>query len=95
MLWVIGFLIVIVALLIPILAIVLDSPFVQRLAESRGGHSLDDGTARELEKRLGVLEDEVEDLNLALRQLKDETQFLQRLLESAEENPQHKLPPTT
>lgn len=95
MLWVIGFLIVIVALLIPILAIVLDSPFVHRLAESRRGPALDDGSVQELQKRLDVLEDEVEDLSLAMRQLRDETQFLQRLLESAEENPQHKLPPTT
>ncbi len=91
MLWVIGFLIVMVALLIPILAIVLDSPFIQKLAESRRGAVLGDGEAEAL-RRLGVLEGEVDELGRALRQLREETQFLQRLLE---DNPPPKLPPSS
>ena len=92
MLLIIGFIVVMVALMIPILAIVLDSPFVHKLAESRRSSATGSGDADDLVKRLDVLEDEVADLGNAMRQLKDETQFLQRLLEAAEEKSQ-KLPP--
>ncbi len=92
MLWVVAFLIVMVALLIPILAIVLDSPFVQKLAESRRGAALQEGAAEELRKRVGVLEGEVDDLGRAMGQLREETQFLQHLLE---DNPPPKLPPSS
>ena len=93
MLWAIGFLILAVFLAIPILAIVLDSPLVHRLVESRRGASLDAGEAADLKKRLTALEDEMDDLGQAVRGLKDETQFLQRLLESVEER--SKLPPAS
>ena len=92
MLWVVGFLIVMVALLIPILAIVLDSPFVQKLAETRRGAALQDGAVEELRGRIGVLEGELDDLGRAMGQLREETQFLQRLLE---DNPPPKLPPSS
>lgn len=92
MLWVVGFIIVMVALLIPILAIVLDSPFMQKLAESRRGAVLRDGDVEELRKRVGVLEGEIDDLGHAMGQLREETQFLQRLLE---DNPPPKLPPSS
>lgn len=92
MLWAIGFLIVMVALLIPILAIVLDSPALQRFLEARrGGPPAEGMLPADLAKRVSLLEDEVDDLGQALRALKDETQFLQRLLESAEER--RSLPP--
>jgi hypothetical protein len=90
MLWAIGFLILAVFLAIPILAIVLDSPLVHRLVESRRG-TLDPGEVAELKRRLAALEDEMDDLGEAVRGLKDENQFLQRLLESVEER--SKLPP--
>lgn len=92
MLWIIGFLIILVALLIPILAIVLDSPFVQKLAESRRGAALGTGEAEQLRKRVRILEGEVDDLGRAMMQLREETQFLQRLLEG---NPPPKLPPSS
>jgi hypothetical protein len=91
MLWAIGFLILAVFLAIPILAIVLDSPLVHRLVESRRAGTLDPGEVAELKRRLAALEDEMDDLGEAVRGLKDENQFLQRLLESVEER--SKLPP--
>ncbi|HEX9727659.1 MAG TPA: hypothetical protein VGA37_04070 [Gemmatimonadales bacterium] len=84
-------LVIIVALLIPILAVVLDSPFVHKMAESRYG-TLSGTTADELMKRLQTIEDDVDDLGQAVRQLKEENQFLQGMLESAEEA--KKLPPS-
>lgn len=92
MLWVIGFLVLVVFLAIPILAIVLDSPALNRFVESRRGGQVSASDLDELRKRLGVLEDEVGDLSTSLQTLRDETQFLQRLLESAEEK-STRLPP--
>ena len=96
MLWLLGLLglVILVSLMIPILSIVLDSPFLHRLAESRQG-ALSRGQAAELDKRVGALEGDVEDLGEAVRLLKDETQFLQRLLERGESESQQKLPPPT
>ena len=92
MLWVIGFLVLVVFLAIPILAIVLDSPALNRFVESRRGNQISASDLEDLRKRLGVLEDEVGDLSTSLQTLRDETQFLQRLLESAEEK-STRLPP--
>lgn len=92
MLWVIGFLVLVVFLAIPILAIVLDSPALNRFVESRRGDQISASDLEDLRKRLGVLEDEVGDLSTSLQTLRDETQFLQRLLESAEEK-STRLPP--
>jgi hypothetical protein len=93
MLWVIGFLVLVVFLAIPILAIVLDSPALNRFVESRRGDQISASDLEDLRKRLGVLEDEVGDLSTSLQTLRDETQFLQRLLESAEEKPTRLPPP--
>ena len=92
MLWAIGFLVLVVFLAIPILAIVLDSPALQRFLEARRSGTVDPAALEELRKRVGVLEDEVGDLTQATQTLRDETQFLQRLLESAEEK-SARLPP--
>jgi len=92
MLWAIGFLILVVFLAIPILAIVLDSPALHRFLETRRGGVADAGAIEELRKRIAVLEDEVGDLTQVTQTLRDETQFLQRLLESAEEK-SARLPP--
>jgi hypothetical protein len=93
MLWAIGLLILAVFLAIPILAIVLDSPLVHRLVEARRGGGMEAGDVAELKRRLAALEDEMDDLGQAVRGLKDENQFLQRLLESVEER--SKLPPAS
>lgn len=71
--------VLIVALLIPLTAVILDSQvgraLAARLEKERGG--LDDGAVR----RLGTLEAEVERLNRELQRLDEESAFLQRLLE--------------
>jgi hypothetical protein len=92
MLWAIGFLVLVVFLAIPILAIVLDSPALHRFLESRRSGVMDAAALEELRKRVGTLEDEVGDLTQLTQTLRDETQFLQRLLESAEEK-SARLPP--
>jgi hypothetical protein len=92
MLWIIGFLVLFVALAIPILAIVLDSPVLHRFMEARRGPEGEDVSA--LGRRLAVLEDEVDELSRAVQSLKDDTQFLQRLIESAEERGHRQLPPS-
>ena len=68
------------ALLIPILAIVLDSQVGRALAsrlERRGLSQPDDLTG----ERLGYLEGEVERLSQELIRLEDESQFLHQLLD--------------
>lgn len=85
MFWVIGFLVLLVALSIPILAIVLDSPALRHMFERRGG-----GAAPEIKAlidKVAALEDAVDDLGRSLQGLKEETQFLQRLLENPEQRP--------
>jgi hypothetical protein len=79
MLWVIGFLILFVALMIPILAIVLDSPAVRRVLETRGA---DSGKVAELSEKVSILEDQVDDLTRAIDGLREEQSFLHRLLEN-------------
>ena len=83
MLWLLGFLLLFVALLIPILAIVLDSPAVRNLLESRKG-AAHPGRLEELTGKVSMLEEQVEELGRTVEGLKEETQFLQRLLENPE-----------
>jgi len=80
MLWILGFLLLFIALLIPILAIVLDSPVARNLLRGT-----DPSRSDEILKRIQALEEEVSELGTALETLKDETEFIQRLLE----NPEH------
>jgi hypothetical protein len=71
-------------LLIPILAIVLDSQVGRALAsrlERRGLEQPDDLTL----ERLGYLEGEVERLSEELGRLEEESQFLHQLLEGRDE----------
>lgn len=97
MVWIVSLIaiVVIVALSIPILAIVLDSPFMQKVAESRRAPALESGDVDDVKKRLGILEREVDDLTQAVQQLRDENQFLQRLLDGADDDSAPKLPPAT
>ncbi len=86
MFWVIGFLVLLVALLIPILAIVLDAPALRHILERRFGpdaaHEL-----KELHGKVAQMEDELDDLGRSVQTLKEETQFLQQLLENPEQRP--------
>ncbi|UCG85167.1 MAG: hypothetical protein JSW71_14655 [Gemmatimonadota bacterium] len=88
MFWALGFLILFVALLIPILAIVLDSPVARNFFRA------DPGTVNELMERVRGLEDEVAQLTQSIEDLREETRFVQRLLDHPDDPDSiKKLPP--
>ncbi len=84
--------IILVALMIPIFGIVVDSPIGRAIARRLEGPeaSAPPGVA-ELARKVELLEAEVDDLNRALEGVREETQFLQRLLEDQPRPPA--LPP--
>ena len=75
-------LIVLVALMIPLSAVILDSPVVRAWAE-RHRHAGDAMLPpdKALSQKVDTLENELEVVNRELAQLKESQQFLQRLLE--------------
>jgi hypothetical protein len=75
-------LVVLVALMIPLSAVVLDSPVVRAWAE-RHRHQADAAPPADnaLAQKVDTLENELEVVNRELAQLKESQQFLQRLLE--------------
>jgi hypothetical protein len=86
--------VLLVALMIPITAILLDSPLgrsIARRLETQG----DTGAAgpgagagvRQLEQRVEVLETDLEDLNRSIAGMREELQFVQRLLEDPTKKP--------
>jgi hypothetical protein len=80
--WVLA-VILLAALMIPIAAILLDSPLgrsVARRLESHGNGS-GGGDVKAIERRLEVLESELADLTRSVSGMHDELQFVQRLLE--------------
>ena len=84
-------LILLVALLIPIIGIVVDSPIGRALARRLEGPQATPPALTELAKKVELLEAEVDDLMRSVQSLQDENAFLQRLLE---EPPQRStLPP--
>lgn len=76
--WVLGFFILLIVAMVPILSIVLDSPAVRRMLEAR----MDTTKVEELSKRVHTLEDEVAALERGVDGLREENQFLQKLLEN-------------
>jgi hypothetical protein len=83
MIWALGLVVMLVALSIPILAIT-------RYAPSRGAvpkpHAPPDrAVSDDLDRRIAALEDEVDELSRAYRELREETQFLQSLLEQPDQ----------
>jgi hypothetical protein len=74
-------LILIVALLIPIMGIVVDSPIGRALARRLEGPQEIPPVLTELAKKIELLEAEVDDLTRSVQALQDENVFLQRLLE--------------
>jgi hypothetical protein len=78
--------VLLVALMIPISAILLDSPlgrsFARRLegGDAAGGGGTGAGV-RQLERRVDALETDVEELNRSITGMREELQFVQRLLE--------------
>jgi uncharacterized small protein (DUF1192 family) len=78
-------------LLIPILAIVLDSPVGRALAGRMERRGLSSGSDNETSERLAYLEVEVERLTTELVRLEEESQFLNKLL--TERSASQVLPP--
>ena len=80
--------VLLVALMIPITAILLDSPLGRSIArrleaQGDGGGAGSGGGAgvRQLEQRVEALETDLEDLNRSINGMREELQFVQRLLE--------------
>jgi len=78
--------VLLVALMIPITAILVDSPLGRSIAHRLEGQG--DGAAggtgagvRQLERRVEVLETDLEELNRSITGMREELQFVQRLLE--------------
>jgi hypothetical protein len=87
MFWVIGSLVLLVALLIPILAIVLDAPALRNFLERRYGGEVGARELKQLTDQVNRLEDDLDDLGRSVQALREETQFLQQLLENPEQRP--------
>jgi len=78
--------VLLVALMIPITAILLDSPlgrsFARRLEGQGDGAGAGSGPGvRQLEQRVETLESDLADLNRSIAGMREELQFVQRLLE--------------
>jgi len=86
MVWVLG-VVVLLLMMIPLTAIVLDSEVGRALARRLGSGVSD----TEGEARLKSLEEEVKYLSESVQSLQDETGFIRKLLEKPEE--QEALPP--
>ncbi|HXM37155.1 MAG TPA: hypothetical protein VN908_00685 [Gemmatimonadales bacterium] len=74
--------ILIVALLIPVAAILVDSPLGKSVARRMEGRA--EGPApelRDMQRKVELLETELEDLSRSVAGMRDEIQFVQRLLE--------------
>jgi hypothetical protein len=84
-------LILIVALLIPIIGIVVDSPIGRAIARRMEGPQAAPPALVELAKKVELLEADVDDLNRSVQTLQDENAFLQQLL--ADSSPRPTLPP--
>jgi hypothetical protein len=85
-------LILIVALLIPIMGIVVDSPIGRAIARRLEGPQAAPPGLAELAKKVELLEADVDDLTRSVQTLQDENAFLQRLL--ADSSPRSTLPPS-
>ncbi|MEZ0332591.1 MAG: hypothetical protein ACAI18_01180 [Gemmatimonadales bacterium] len=83
-------LILLVALLIPIMGIVVDSPIGRALARRLEGPQDVPPGLSDLAKKVELLEAEVDDLTRSVQTLQDENAFLQRLLDSPQRS---SLPP--
>ncbi|HWA58516.1 MAG TPA: hypothetical protein VG692_14745 [Gemmatimonadales bacterium] len=79
-----------VALMIPLIGIVIDSPIGRAIARRVEGPEQVPASVADLARKLEALEIEVDDLQRNVQALQEENQFLQRLLE---DNPRSSLPP--
>ena len=72
---------VFVALMIPIVAILVDSPLGRSVARRLEGGTEKSADVLDLQRKVDLLEGEMEELHRSLTGMKDELQFVQRLLE--------------
>ncbi len=72
---------VFVALLIPIVAILVDSPLGRSMARRMEGGGAGVGDLQNLQRKVELLEEEMEELHRSMGGMKDELQFMQRLIE--------------
>jgi hypothetical protein len=86
--------IIMVALLIPIVSIVADSPIGKALGRRIEGPEQVPPDVSALARKVELLESEVDDLTRLVQSLQEETTFLQRLIEDAPPR-QHLPPPNT
>ena len=80
--WVLA-VILIVALLIPVAAILVDSPLGKSVARRMEGGA-DGGPTpevRDMQRKVELMETEIEDLTRSVAGMREELQFMQRLLE--------------
>lgn len=75
--------ILLVALMIPIVGIVLDSPVGKALGRRLEGPDQTPPALGDLARRVEVLESELDELQRSVKSLEEENQFLQRLLEDS------------
>ena len=74
--------VLVIALMIPITAILLDSPLGRSMAHRLEGQGEGGaGGVRELEGRVEALETDISDLTRSVTGMREEIQFVQRLLE--------------
>lgn len=78
-------------LIIPVLAILFESPIGRAFARRMAGPEPIPGVLSDLARKVELLEGEVDDLHRAVELLQEENQFLQRLVEDSPRHPN--LPP--
>ena len=84
--------IMLVALMIPIFGILVDSPIGRAIARRlEGPEQVIPGNVTDLARKVELLESEMDDLTRAVETLKEENQFFQKLLEDQSSRPS--LPP--
>ncbi|MFQ6047544.1 MAG: hypothetical protein ACE5PT_14495 [Gemmatimonadales bacterium] len=88
--WAMGLVVIFIALAIPIFVFALDAPLFRRFRSRAGGNVLESGSATpdawaELAGRLERLEDDVDDLHRSVRELRDDTLYLQGMIQQLSE----------
>ena len=86
-----GWIVVILALMIPLVAVILDSHLGRAVADyiarqTGGSSQVGGGTDIGMARRLAALETEVERLNREILRLEEETTFLHKLLEKPKDS---------
>ena len=79
--------VLLVVLIIPIFAIFTGSPLGRALARRVEGPNAPPPELAELSKKVDLLESELDDLSRGVEALREENQFLQRLLEDGSSRP--------